>query len=108
MAANEEDYSPEQIRYWLEHWRELEIAAEGATGSLNGQGGGKRGRMDTVVMLADLERATDQLPLEWAATRAIYDAQGRAQVWLKRRQLDAGITLDQAIARMARALGWRP
>jgi hypothetical protein len=74
------------------------------------------------VILADLQRATDALPIHWAATRALYELQGRADVWGARlaahRQLGMRRPQDRliepfdsrraTIGLMARGLGWRP
>lgn len=106
MSKEAEEYAPDQIRYWLLHWRELQAAAEGGTGSLNGGGGGKVHRLDVACLLADLERAADQLPLQWNSTQDIFRSQGRIKVWAHRRLGTEDVSLDAAILRMARSLGW--
>jgi hypothetical protein len=108
MTAEADDYSPDQIRYWLAHWRELQVAAEGGTGSLNGGGGGQRKRLDVACLLADLERAADQLPLQWSATLEVFRSQGRQRVWAQRRLGLEDTSLEVAIQAMARSLGWAP
>jgi hypothetical protein len=102
------EYSPEAIRFYLDHWRELRAAAEGGTGGLNGNGaGGGRDRLALACLLADLEGAADKLPLEWTGTLHVYRAQGRSQVWVERRQALESVAEETAILRMARSLGWQ-
>lgn len=73
------------------------------------------------VLLADVEHAADALPLHWVATRTIFSAQLRADVWAGRlathrmlgmpRPQDRGIeprdSEHRALGLLARALGWR-
>jgi hypothetical protein len=107
MAIVDEDYTPDKIRFYLEHWRDLSAAAEGGTGSLAGRGAGGGNRMSLVALLADVERAADQLPLWWEPTMRVFRLQGRGRIWADRRiRLDDNHTLDEAIYRMARFLGW--
>jgi|SRR5215471_20327841 len=114
LTAEAEEYCPENIREVLERWREWEAGAEGGTGpSLDGKGGKGRSRLDIAAYLADLERAADQLPLEWLATLKVYRAQGRRQAWADRRKvsrlpvkLNDYYTVDDCLWRMARFLGW--
>lgn len=108
-AAEVADYTPEKIRYYLGHWEDLKSIAEGATGSIAGSGRGNAGdRKALAVLLADVESAADALPLDWDCTLQIYRLQSRGRVWAKRRlNLDPNHSLDEAILRMARHLGWR-
>ena len=106
MTADE--YSPEEITYWLSHWPELQSAAEGGTGTLNGHGGGSGKRHNLVLVLADLEAAADKLPLDWTSTLEIFRMQNRLAVWRRRRLQMTSMSVDQAVYRMAQALGWRP
>ena len=101
-----DDYTPERIRYYLEHWAQLREQAEGGTGSLMGYGGGSHKRLSVVTLLADLEQAADQLPLQWSSTLLVFRAQGRARIWATRRLNLEERSLDSAIVRMARSLGW--
>lgn len=71
---------------------------------------------------AQLVQAGDALPLPWRATRAVFDAQGRSDVWAARlatrRLHDALRPVDREIEpqgspivvteRMARSTGWAP
>lgn len=101
-------YSPEKIHYYLTHWHDLQVAAEGGTGSLGGGGGGNGNRLGLADLLADLEAAADQLPLEWKATLSIFLKQGRGQQWrLRRLHLNHQPSVDEAVVRMARWLGWK-
>lgn len=104
----DQDYSPEKIEYYLSHWAELQEAAEGGTGSLAGGGGGRGDRLALACLLADLERAADDLPLYWKGTLEIFKLQARARVWSQRRLNLEDISLHTAVLRMARSLGWRP
>ena len=103
----DEDYSPEKIEYYLSHWSELQEAAEGGTGSLGGRGGGRQDRLALACLIADLERAADDLPLYWSGTLQVFRLQARARVWSQRRLQLEEIGLQAAIHRMARALGWK-
>lgn len=101
-------YSPEKIEYYLHHWHDLQVAAEGGTGSLGGSGGGNGNRLGLADLLADLEAAADQLPLEWKATLQIFLWQQRGGAWrLRRLHLNHDHSTDEAILRMARSLGWK-
>ena len=102
-----QDYSPEKIEYWLTHWGELQAAAEGGTGA-TGNGAGRGDRLALACMLADLERAADELPLHWTSTLQIFRLQSRARVWSQRRLTLEDVGVETAIARMARTLGWKP
>jgi hypothetical protein len=113
MDIEAEEYCPDNIRLVLDRWREWESGAEGATGQVLGGGGHGRHRLDIAMYLADLERAADALPLEWASTLRVFRAQGRQQVWADRRKgcklpirLDEYYTVEDCIWRMARFLGW--
>lgn len=119
------DYSPDQIRFWLAgrcsrgcRWAMLESAVEGGTGC-SGMGSGRGERMGLAHLKADLERAADQLPLHWQATRRIYAKQHRYSVWFARwtmadsptegpdqEPLELPAAIDLAIWRMAQSLGW--
>ena len=102
-----EDYSPDRIRWALSHWQDLQEAAEGGTGSLAGQGGGNGNRLGLADLLADLEAAADQLPLDWKPTLQVFLAQGRGSTWRMRRlRMNDDHSLDEVIYRMARGLGW--
>ena len=112
VVTQDEEFSPERIRYALEHWGELEVAAEGGVGSL-ARGGGGGDRLGIAGMLADIERASDQLPIDWLPTLKIFRAQRRQQTWADRRRgrqlpirLDDNHTVDECLWRMARFLGW--
>lgn len=123
-----DDFSPEQIAFWLRgsscragrcNWAMLESAAEGGSGS-SGMGSGRGERMGLVHLKADMERAADQLPLYWQVTRLIFSRQHRYSVWLARWNMAGSPTsgaehehpelnaaLDLAIWRMAVSLGWQ-
>jgi len=103
----EDDYSPERIQYYLAHWGELASAAEGGTGGLNGSGGGSgKDRLSLACLLADLERAADELPAHWSGTLQVFRYQARARVWAQRRLSLEEVSIDTAVVRMARSLGW--
>lgn len=107
MIDEAEDYSPEKIKEYLRRWPELVASAEGGTGSLNGNGAGRGGRLSLVVLVADLEYAADRLPKEWSATRAVFRMQARVcPPALDGRVSLAERSLDAAIRRMAVILGW--
>jgi len=106
MPTTDDDYSPERIEYYLSHWAELRGAAEGGTGSLNGRGGGNRDRLALACLIADLERAADDLPQHWVGTMQIFRLQSRGRLWSQRRLQLEDVGLQTAVLRMARALGW--
>lgn len=107
MPEEDMDYSPEKIEYYLRHWGELQSAAEGGTGSLSGGGGGRGDRLALACLLADLERAADELPLHWTGTLEVLRLQAR---WKRPRPVPAQpleeISVHTAITHMARRLGW--
>ena len=108
MTGAEEDFSPERVRWYLEHWDQLASSAEGGTGSLAGHGAGRGDRLTLACLIADLEAAADKLPLDWRATAEVYKLQHRGRIWVQRRlQLDDRHSVDSAIAAMARSLGWK-
>ena len=110
-----DDYTPEIVEHHLRHWQELAAAAEGGTGTLNGGGAGRGGRMALVCMVADLERAADKLPINWTTTHAVYVLQGRLKAWHKRVEDAGGLgaiamqhrAVEHAAEHMARVLGWK-
>lgn len=96
----------------------LESAVEGGTGC-SGMGSGRGNRLSLALLKADLERAADQLPLYWQATRLIFSKQHRYSVWLARwnmasnpttgpdqEPLELSAAVELAIYRMARSLGY--
>lgn len=100
---DDEDYTPDKIEYYLEHWRELQNAAEGGTGSLGGGGAGRGDRLALACLIADLERAADDLPWHWTGTYEVLRLQARPR---QRRPNMQTVPLQTAIVRMARGLGW--
>jgi hypothetical protein len=121
-----EDYSPEQIRFWLSgncsrgcRWSMLESACEGGTGA-TGLGSGRGNRQGLSHLKADLEHAADQLPAHWQSTALIYSKQHRSQALKQRRQTAPPLkdsqlvpehpvpsqALENSLIRMARSLGW--
>jgi hypothetical protein len=110
------EYSPEVVRYYLRHWGELVEMAQGTSNGMLGRStGGSGGRITFVIIKADLERAADSLPWYWQATAFIFRRQRRS---LNRpslpetdRQYESPVprqALDDAVLRMAVALGWSP
>jgi hypothetical protein len=99
----------------------LESATEGGTGA-SGHGSGRGDRMGLVSLKIDLERAADMLPAYWQSTELIYRKQHRSQALTQRRQSHPSLpigerepehpipsqALQDALWRMARALGWAP
>src|SRR6266705_1862701 len=81
-VLDDEDYSPELVDHWLRTWTEKRAAADGGTGQrYDSAGGGKHDRLTIAAVLADLERATDQVlrdRLHWSAAKKVYLRQGRA------------------------------
>ena len=111
MINQAEEYTPEMIEQLLLHWAELRSAAEGGTGTLAGHSRSKKDRLSLACLVADLERAADQLPREWASTRAIYRLQGRLREWTSSgaSEVDRGhSSVWEAVLAMSRTLGWRP
>ena len=110
MDARElpDEYSPDSIHLDLVHWPELQAAAEGGTGSLNGRGAGRGERLGLITRIADLEQAADQLPLYWSGTLEVFRMQRRQREWGRRRLVLEDVSFDAALAHMARSLGWRP
>lgn len=106
MSEAPDDYTPEKIEYYLAHWGELQSAAEGGTGGLNGSGGGGRDRLGLACLLADLERAADDLPSHWSGTLQIFRYQARSRIWAQRRLVLEEVDIHTAVLRMARSLGW--
>lgn len=106
MSLKQQEYSPERITYYLEHWSELVAAAEGGTGQLGGNGT-RSDRLVLVCLLADLEAAADRLPRYWTSTRDVFRMQGRMRTWWK-----ANIayfeerSMADAVNAMAHSLGW--
>jgi len=125
-----DSYAPDIIRYWLGggrcergqcHWAMLESATAGGTGA-SGCGAGSGDRFALVAIKADLERATDVLPLHWQTTALVYCRQHRASVYSRRRQTERRVpdaqredecpipseAYELVLERMSRALGWVP
>lgn len=106
-TTDAEDYSPEKIEYYLKNWPDLQEAAQGGTSSIVGRGWGKGGdRLSLACLIADLERAADDLPQHWTGTLQVFRMQSRARVWSQRRLQLEEISLHTAAVRMARSLGW--
>jgi hypothetical protein len=97
----------------------LESAVEGGTGC-SGMGSGRGNRLSLALLKADLERAADQLPIYWHATRVIFSKQHRYSTWLTRwhmagdpttgpdqEPLELPAAVDLAIWRMSVTLGWQ-
>ena len=106
MTDDVDDYSPEKIEYYLEHWDELQSAAEGGTGSLSGGGSGRGDRLALASLLADLERAADELPPHWTGTLEVFRLQARWRRPVALARPVEEISVHTAIAHMARRLGW--
>lgn len=109
-----EDYAPEMIEQYLLGWNQLVSAAEGGSGHIPGYTSGGKDRLGIACLVADLERAADKLPIEWASTREVFRLQLRRREYNERIEGDNN-RIDQthrdlfeACQWMARALGWKP
>jgi hypothetical protein len=87
----EQDYSPEQLRYWPSgrcpacRWAMLASAAEGGT-QASGAGAGRGERQGLSHLKADMERAADSLPLHWQTTALVFRKQHRTDTLTARRR----------------------
>ncbi len=126
MADELDEYSPDALAFWHSgrcsrgcRWAMLESAVEGGTGA-SGMGSGRGNRLSLALMKADLERAADQLPVYWRATRLIFSKQHRYSVWLARwkmagnpesgedqEPLELPAAVELALWRMSLSLGWQ-
>lgn len=114
MINEAEDYAPEMIEAYLHGWGQLQSAAEGSTGHVPGYTSGRKDRLSIACLVADLERAADQLPPTWASTREVFRLQHRRREWGERIGWDNNRVdnnhrdLFEACRRMAASLGWQP
>lgn len=108
-TSEAEDYAPEMIEQYLLGWNQLQSAAEGGTGRIPGYTSSGRDRLGLACMVADLERAADHLPPDWASTAHVFQLQHRVREWRERGvQLDTShVSLFEACEWMARYLGWK-
>lgn len=118
----DEEYSPEQVRYWCGSsaaWVELTEGSEGTSQRFDA-GGSKGDRMTLAAVKADLERGTDLALapiLTWQSVAKIYKRQQRWGYYIDLRGTYAGLVpqeptsvfaFEDCYQRISRALGWKP
>lgn len=108
-------YTPESVRYYVLHWRELVEMAQGCSNGLNGRSTGGHGRSTFAILISDLEQAADSLPTYWLSTAYIFSRQRRVLTRIptsdQDRQYESPIpsqALEDACYRMALSLGYSP
>jgi len=117
----ETTYTPDTVRYFILHWRQLVEMSQGTSnGMLANSTGGSSGRVTFACLIADLTQAADTLPIYWQATEFIFKRQLRQATLSHARQTTPPVpiherlfessipseALDDACVRMAEHLGY--